>query len=204
MLRLHRPTLPPTMSLPTALPTGTPVQEVIHIATTPPAVPVSHEWPVGAPAHAHDPRLSPVPSRLRIRGVKHAPDLGPAGPVDGDEVAVSGTVGRGVVAGGLDEGVFGFLPGLRGERVAACEAEDVHFVLVGPDASFSQRKAVSSEFFFGQMVGGAKTHQLPAHEYTIPAHRPSGEHRNCGPSLIPLLPEYSHGLSGVLILMGWP
>jgi hypothetical protein len=46
--------------------------------------------------------------------------------------------------------------------------------------------------------------QLPAQEYTIPAHCPSGEQSHCGPSLMPLVPENSQGLSGVLIRIGCP
>ena len=64
--------------------------------------------------------------------MENAPDFLAAGAVDRDEVAVAGAVGRRVVAGGLDEGVGGLLPRLRGEWVSAGEVEDVHFVFVGP------------------------------------------------------------------------
>lgn len=64
--------------------------------------------------------------------MENTPDLLAARAVDGDEVAVAGAVRGRVVARGLDEGEGGFVPGLGGERVAAGEVEDVHFVLVGP------------------------------------------------------------------------
>ena len=64
--------------------------------------------------------------------MEHAPYLGAPGAAYGDEVAVARAVGGRVVAGGLDEGEGGFLPGGGGEGVPAGEVEDVHFVFVGP------------------------------------------------------------------------
>src|SRR5690242_10235844 len=89
------------MSFATALATWTALNEVIDIATAPPALATSHERPTVGPAYAHDTRFPAFPARLRVRRVKNAPYFWAAGAVDKDEVAVPGAVGRAVVATGL-------------------------------------------------------------------------------------------------------